>query len=612
MDFRRALAIAAVCALLGCAGGTDLAVTTFTGGTGTDSVGSVSIDPATSDASASETSDSVGADSSTTTDDADTSGTTGDDCLDEEICDGIDNTCDNGVDEGCICEPGQMQVCYSGPEETLGVGVCMAGTQLCGDDGQWEACEDEVTPFDESCNGVDDDCDDAIDEGFESQMCGEGICQVTVQTCQDGVPQRCIPGEPADDEACNGVDDTCDGDVDEGCSCNDGDTQPCYGGPMGTQDVGVCQGGTQTCTDGAWGECEGDVLPAVEGCDGVDNDCDMAADEGNPGGGAACATGFAGVCSLGHQQCIGGALSCVQDVQASAETCDGLDNDCDSGTDEGNPGGGGNCNTGLLGACAAGTNQCMNGALQCVQNVAQSTEACDAVDNDCDGSNNEGNPGGGQGCVTGQPGVCSAGTTQCSGGVVVCNANLLPSGEICDGLDNDCDSGTDEGNPGGGAACATGLLGPCATGAFTCSGGVLGCAQTVFPVAEVCNNGGDEDCDGSPDDGCGCSHGVCVQGVALVPGCSACVTEICGVDAFCCNNSWDAVCVAQVATVCADTQCNSCAHSVCVTGVPLVSTCDSATLGCAGLICAQDPFCCSTNWDAVCVNQVSLVCGLPC
>ena len=60
----------------------------------------------------------------------------------------------------------------------------------------------------------------------------------------------------------------------------------------------------------------------------------------------------------------------------------------------------------------------------------------------------EGNPGGGAACNTGLLGVCAAGTLQCQGGVLVCVPNNSPSTEICgDGLDNDCDGLVDEGCP---------------------------------------------------------------------------------------------------------------------------------------------------------------------
>ena len=64
-----------------------------------------------------------------------------------------------------------------------------------------------------------------------------------------------------------------------------------------------------------------------------------------------------GVCATGVQTCVDTTIACVQVTQSSAETCDGADNDCDGASNEGNPDGGGLCNTGLQGVCAAGALQ---------------------------------------------------------------------------------------------------------------------------------------------------------------------------------------------------------------------------------------------------------------
>src|SRR6185369_6234869 len=62
------------------------------------------------------------------------------------------------------------------------------------------------------------------------------------------------------------------------------------------------------------------------------------------------------------------------------------DDDCDGAVDDGNPGGGGSCNTGQLGVCSAGTQTCQSGSLVCVRNVAPSPEVCTGgLDEDCDG-----------------------------------------------------------------------------------------------------------------------------------------------------------------------------------------------------------------------------------
>lgn len=58
--------------------------------------------------------------------------------------------------------------------------------------------------------------------------------------------------------------------------CNPGESTPCYTGPQGTEDVGVCLGGISTCnTDGTAGTCVGEIVPTLESCVTVqDEDCD--------------------------------------------------------------------------------------------------------------------------------------------------------------------------------------------------------------------------------------------------------------------------------------------------------------------------------------------------
>ncbi len=227
-----------------------------------------------------------------------------------EVCDGADNNCDGTVDEGCDCLPGATQPCFSGDPALVGTGLCAEGTATCDDAGKWGiACDGEVLPVTEVCNGDDDDCDGVADNGFGDETCGDGVCQVTIASCEDGLPQTCVPLTPPDaNEDCDGVDDDCDGMIDEGCACTNGQTQVCYTGPMGTSGVGPCKSGLQTCSGGQWGACAGEVVPGNETCDAIDQDCDGNVAEGTcslANALSTCNAGTCGIssCSIGYDNC---------------------------------------------------------------------------------------------------------------------------------------------------------------------------------------------------------------------------------------------------------------------------------------------------------------------
>jgi streptogramin lyase len=66
-----------------------------------------------------------------------------------------------------------------------------------------------------------------------------------------------------------------------GCPCSPGESFPCYEGPAGTQDIGICRAGTRSCVEGYLGICAGQVLPrSVEQCgNSEDDDCNGVGDE---------------------------------------------------------------------------------------------------------------------------------------------------------------------------------------------------------------------------------------------------------------------------------------------------------------------------------------------
>jgi len=247
-------------------------------------------------------------------------------------------------------------------------------------------------------------------------------------------------------EVCDGLDNDCNGQVDEGCACAAGETQPCYSGDLGTQGIGACKDGSQTCDlAGAWGACAGEILPASEVCNGVDDDCNGTADDM---GDLTC--GF-GVCTVTVSACEGGVPGTCVPKAPSTEICDGLDNDCNQLVDETFPAQGSACDSGLLGVCQPGARQCVaaggTASEQCVPVQIPTMEACDGLDNDCDGAADDSVPGTGGACATGLLGQCQQGTVLCQGGVVDCHPNIAPAPEVCDGQDNNCDGTVDEGCP---------------------------------------------------------------------------------------------------------------------------------------------------------------------
>ncbi|GAG87539.1 unnamed protein product, partial [marine sediment metagenome] len=73
-------------------------------------------------------------------------------------------------------------------------------------------------PSEEICDGLDNDCDGLIDEDLSQTTCGVGACQVTVNNCVGGTLQTCTPGIPTE-EICDGIDNNCDGQIDESGVC---------------------------------------------------------------------------------------------------------------------------------------------------------------------------------------------------------------------------------------------------------------------------------------------------------------------------------------------------------------------------------------------------------
>jgi hypothetical protein len=107
-------------------------------------------------------------------------------------------------DDDADCVEGDSAPCYDGPAESLGVGECRAGVRFCNARGHWGRCLDAVEPEEEeSCNGVDDTCDGVVDEGCcevdESceperlaDYCSETLVTIT---CEAGTDCVCPAGQ---------------------------------------------------------------------------------------------------------------------------------------------------------------------------------------------------------------------------------------------------------------------------------------------------------------------------------------------------------------------------------------------------------------------------------
>ena len=347
-----------------------------------------------------------------------------------------------------VCDLGEAKNCRI--EENMG--ACQNGIQRCIEDNNnpmiatiWSDCEQSVFPSEEICDNIDNDCNGTLDEvkplrchppGYE----GLGlvynsdnpfsICHMGYLGCEAGEWLPCEGYTGPENEVCDGLDNNCNGVID-----NDVDYGEC-----GFSDEGMCLMGTNYCIEGDL-YCVDAIFPEFERCDNIDNDCDGETDEDLV---QLCES----VCEIGEEVCEDGHWVNCSARQPQDETCNGFDDDCDGEIDNGISC---ECLDGMIQPCPAlpcgwGLQMCEEGEWSECEGDIPEDEICNNHDDDCDGDIDEDlfivcyeAPS-----ETLGVGECLPGESICQEGVWSdCLDQVLPQDEVCDGLDNDCDGITD-------------------------------------------------------------------------------------------------------------------------------------------------------------------------
>jgi len=409
-----------------------------------------------------------------------------------EICDNKDNNCNGLIDEDCDADGDGY--CTNAMTCSGVVAICPAGCADCDDTNSkvnGAMKENCTTPYDDNCNGSTNELNADGCTTFYEDKDGDGwgtvnskcLCSADVANkytatksgdCDDNDP---VIFSGAANETCDGKDNNCNGSVDEGC---DKDADGYCDSALNVVTNAACPkqaaGGKGTdCND-----LDKMVNPgATENCDDVDNNCNGVTDDQCDKDGdkycdkAKVTIGMPKICINGGGDCddggSGGTPAAIN--TGASETCNGKDDNCNSLTDEENPGacaaspitGGygkfyydGDKDTYGIASfkclCASTEPWTANNTTDCNDTCGScypgATEQCDNQDNNCNSQVDEGcdddndNYCDANMITVGNPATCTKGGGDCNDA----DASKFPGQlEICNNVDDNCNGTIDEG-----------------------------------------------------------------------------------------------------------------------------------------------------------------------